>query len=192
MNTKQLNIWQSKFGQEWTDRNMVSPSLRVSAFQQIIPDDVASILEIGCGAGHNLIALSWLHDYTLVGIDPLDYAVAKARGYDLDVVLGDCFNIPFRDGAFDLVFTCGVLMHVAPEDLTRAAQEIGRVTRKYILVIEYYSEEEQVIPHRGHDNFLFKRDYSKLFPNCVGGGFLGKEKGFDNCNYWLFKKGVQF
>lgn len=189
MGTKQLRIWRSEFGQKWTDRNIVSPALRVKAFEKIIKGlELESVLEVGCGSGHNLVTLSWLGNYRLVGIDPQEYAVRQAKAHNVEAVLGDCFHIPFKDKVFDLVFTCGVLMHVSLEDLAQAAQELWRVCRKYVLVIEYFSRQEESIHYHGFDDLLFKRDYSKLLPNCIEQGFLGKEDGFDNCNWWLFSK----
>ena len=151
--------------------------------------DIMSIAEIGCGAGHNLISLSELNpNYTLVGVDPNLYAVIKAIQNKVTALTGDCFDTYLKSSYYDLVFTSGVLMHVAPEDMGRAVEEISRIARKYILIIEYYSEKEESVNYHGHNDLLWKRDYKNLFPNYQKGGFLGKGESFDNCNWWLFQK----
>jgi len=188
---KQLETWKSKFGEDWTDRNPVDPKTRVVAFKRMIGDlTIKSIVEIGCGAGHNLICLSKgvNPNYSLVGVDPSLYAVIKAIQNKVTAFTGDCFNTYLRSSYYDLVFTSGVLMHVAPWDMSRAVEEISRIAKKYILIIEYYSEKEESINYHGHNDLLWKRDYKGLFPNYQKGGFLSKEEGFDNCHWWLFQK----
>lgn len=202
--TKQLDIWTSQFGKDWTDRTNIDPRTRADAFKRMIGGlDIRTILEVGCSAGHNLAALSLIqpppHGYELYGVDPLEYAIVKAnqecRPYRkawTNFLVADCFHLPFVDSAFDLVFTCGVLMHTTPEDLPKAIREMSRVSNRYILLIEYYAEDEVSIPYRGHDDLLFKRDYRKagerMGLKCIEKGFWGKEDGFDDCSVWLFGK----
>jgi len=187
--SRQLKIWKSHFGEEWTDRNKVDPLARVRGFKKLVDnlDGIKSILEVGCGAGHNLVSLKKVNpSYILYGIEPLSYAIKNSEVSNL--YTGDCFSIPFLRATFDLVFTCGVLMHVSPEDIPRAVVEINRVTIKYILIIEYGSEVETTIDYHGHKDLLWKRDYSKLFSNLEASGSLTEEEGFDRCDWWLFKK----
>lgn len=195
--TKQLKIWKSKFGKDYTDRNIINPDARIGAFKKIIGDlKIKKILEVGCGRGHNLVALSKIGNFELIGLEPSSYAIKKAKEIigPISILEGDCFEIPFPDSYFDLVFTCGVLIHVAIQDLPAAIDEIYRVTKKYILAIEYFAPKETVIHYRGYDDLLWKRDFKKCFLNqkpdlkCEREGFLGKEEGFDNCNWWLFRK----
>ena len=190
MTTAQLKAWQGDFGKEYTDRSVVDIDLRAKTFSFLTNFRISSILEVGCGKGYNLAALSELFPYgKLYGIDPLDYALEQASlQYPFITFLpGDCFNIPSRGKSFDLVFTSGVLMHVAPQDLPRAIDEIKRVSRQYVLIIEYFSPTEVVINYRGNTNLLWKRDYSRVMPNLIDQGFWGKDKGFDDCNFWLFE-----
>ena len=122
-----------------------------------------------------------------MGVDPLAKPLIDLK-YPVVIKEGDCFQLPFGDGEFDLVFTCGVLMHVAQGDLPRAAQELSRVSSKYVLIIEYYSPEEVAIPYHGHSDLLFKRDYQSFLPNLVQKGFLSRAEGFDECTTFLFQK----
>ena len=148
---------------------------------------------MGCNKGYNLTTLSYIGDYELWGIEPSEYAILNSQVPENVLILErDCFDIPFYNNFFDLIFTSGVLMHVAPEDLSKAVREMVRVSNRYILIIEYYSEKETSIPYHGFQDLLWKRDYKPIFENnglrCIEKGFLSKEDGFDSCTYWLFEK----
>jgi len=102
----------------------------------------------------------------LWGIELQDYAVevARKRTSGLNIVKGTAFDIPFKNGFFDLVFTSGVLIHISPDDIDKVLDEIYRCTSKYIWGLEYYNPEGyQMINYRGQDNLLWKTDFSKLF-----------------------------
>jgi hypothetical protein len=94
----------------------------------------------------------------------------------------------------DLVFTAGVLIHIPLGDLPLALSEIYRVSKRYILAIEYFAQEETVVHYRGYDNLLWKRDflrhYQSQFPELtlVRSGFLTSEDGFDKTHWWLLEK----
>ena len=94
----------------------------------------------------------------------------------------------------DLVFTAGVLIHVALPDLPRALDEIHRAARRWVLAIEYFADTETSIPYRGRDDLLWKRDfrdhYRRRFADLalVGEGYLDAASGFDRCHWWLFEK----
>ena len=105
------------------------------------------------------------------------------------------YALPFADGAFDLVFTCGVLIHLTPDDLPRALAEIGRVSGRHVWIGEYHSECPVEIPYRGETGALFKRDFGAEFERCAANfriaesGFLGKkETGYDDLTFWLLEK----
>jgi pseudaminic acid biosynthesis-associated methylase len=101
----------------------------------------------------------------LYGIELQPYAVeqAKQTTRGINIVQGSGFDLPFRDGYFDLVCTSGVLIHVAPSDLPKFMSEMVRCSGRFIWGYEYYSEELTSIPYRGNDGFLWKADYASLF-----------------------------
>ena len=72
-----------------------------------------------------------------------------------------------------------------------------RVTRRYIVCIEYFSDKPEEIPYRGHDGVLFKRDFGGFwidnFPDLETRdyGFVWKRvTGLDNLTWWVFEKPV--
>ena len=193
---EKIKIWQSDFGVDYTNRNVITPESRVNAFNQMVGDlNIDKILEVGCNVGHNLVALSKIKDYKLVGLEPSKYAVLQGRSNTaISILEGNAFDIPFKDGYFDLVFTSGVLIHISLADLPKAMDEMYRVTNRYLLVIEYYAENETVIPYHGHSQLLWKRNFKKhfedRFPNMklVKSGYWDKAEGFDRTHWWLFEK----
>jgi pseudaminic acid biosynthesis-associated methylase len=192
--TSQLDAWCGDFGKAYTDRNVEDPAALVRYFREMLGGlELGRILEIGCNRGHNLVALEELFPEALVaGVEPNSYALGIARrsGKRLSTLQGDLFDIPFKDGFFDLVLTRGVLIHVALADLPDALNEIWRVSRRYILCAEYFAEQETVIPYRGHDDLLWKRDfrrhYLERFPGLkvVRSGYSER----DRAHWWAFEK----
>jgi hypothetical protein len=55
---RQLDEWRGRFGDEYTDRNVVDWSTRVSLFREMLNGlRLRRILEIGCNRGHTLCVL---------------------------------------------------------------------------------------------------------------------------------------
>lgn len=80
------------------------------------PEDVRGklVLDVGCGAGRfSDIVSRW--GGRVVGVD-YSFAVEashrnlKGRG-NVDIIQADVFNLPLRDGIFDVIFSIGVLHH---------------------------------------------------------------------------------
>jgi ubiquinone/menaquinone biosynthesis C-methylase UbiE len=101
-------------------------------------------------------------------------------------------QLPFRDRWFDLAFTCGVLIHQPESTLPLVMSEIVRVSRRYVLAVEYHADEITEVPYRRQRGALFKRDYRRryqeLFPELelLDGGFLGRDQGWDDATWCLF------
>lgn len=205
--TKQLELWRSNFGWDYASRNnnQITPEDQrrlVRDWGKILNHAVtpspSSVLEVGCSIGRNLVALRNVVP-EIYGIDPNTQAVELASvmlaGSGVNVQEGNAFDLPFEDHSIDLVFTSGVLIHVAPHDLARATDEIMRVSRHYIVCIEYFSHHPEQVPYHGMDGFLFKRDFGRFYferyPNLKvrDYGFLWQPlDSSDNSNWWLFEK----
>lgn len=197
--SSQLRAWEGEFGTAYTDRNVPDWRRRLPAFQRMLEGLAPSrVLEVGCNRGHNLVTVAELLGpaVEVVGVEPNPHALELARqaGPRVTAVHGDVFDLPFRDGAFDLVFTVGVLIHVSLEDLAAALRGIHRVSRRFILAVEYFAAEETTIEYRGRRDLLWKRDflghYERQFPalRAVRHGYWGPEDGFDRTHWWLLEK----
>ena len=95
------------------------------------------ILEAGCGTGLIMERLRRAGaDLFGADLSPGMLRVASGRGFS--VVQADICALPFRDEAFDMVYSFKVLAHV--KDINKALGEMVRVTRRegYILP-EFYN-----------------------------------------------------
>ena len=180
--TKQMQHWSGNFGRDYTKRNNMSLEdmdrlwhsrygvTRSEAVKEFLGslDRSARILEVGCNIGNQLLCLQGLGFSELYAIELQSEAVetAKARTSGISIIRGSAFDIPFKDGYFDLVFTAGVLIHIHPSDVREAMKEIHRCTRQYIWGSEYWSEEFVAIPYRGHSDLLWKADYARIYMEC--------------------------
>jgi SAM-dependent methyltransferase len=91
------------------------------------------VLEIGVGMGADHIEWARSGPRSLTGIDLTARAIEHTRrqlrefGYHSRLQVGDAESLPFRDGAFDIVYSWGVLHH--SPDTARAIREVYRVLR---------------------------------------------------------------
>ncbi len=79
-----------------------------------------NVLEIGCGQE----ALRGLPGWT--GLD-------FSRNIKADIYADITERIPLPDKTFDCVFSSGVLMHITPEKVKKAASEMARIGKLVIL-----------------------------------------------------------
>jgi len=92
----------------------------------------ARVLEIGCGMGlHTSLMARAGADVDAVDLSPTSIEATTKRlaldGLSARVQQADAERLPFPDGAFDLVWSWGVIHHSART--ARIVREIGRVTR---------------------------------------------------------------
>ena len=180
MQTEQIKTWTGSFGRDYTERNRFADDadfnrLYVERYGRsrdeinqdwlaAVPRD-ARILEVGANIGNQLRALSRIGFRHLYGIEIQRYCVEEAKRLvpEADVVEASAFDIPFKDGWFDLVFTNNVLIHIAPDDIAGVLDEMHRVTGRWIWGFEYFAPQFTQIPYRGKDDLLWKADYAALF-----------------------------
>jgi len=204
-----LDTWRSKFGDDYVDRNMPEQwriEQAANVFCDITRDlPISSVLEMGCGTGINLSAFCYkptiaqLETGLLVcGVEPN----AKARKIAIDNgrnVVSDLTNLVYYSEEahrFDLVFTCGVLIHVNPKELKEFTDKIVSLSSKYVLAVEYFSHEPVEMEYRGEEGLLWKRDFGSWYLDnypklkTVDYGFIWQREfsHFDNLNWWLFEK----
>lgn len=94
-------------------------------------DPTMRLLDVGCGPGSITLGLADRVG-SAVGIDPAEEAIDMARELagdrsDVSFRRGDAYDLPFEDGAFDVVFAHQVLQHLA--DPVAALTEARRVLR---------------------------------------------------------------
>ncbi len=192
-------LWSGEFGDEYVDRNLGSYEVR-APFWRALTDELApaGVLEVGCNVGGNL---QWMAGAVppeqTFGVDVNRKALElmEARIPGVQAVLGSARTLPFDDASIDLVFTMGVLIHQPEESLPAVMDEMVRVSRRYLLCGEYFDTSTVEVAYRGHEGALFRRDYGALFESrfpdeleFVRKGFLGRDAGWDDITWWLFRR----
>ena len=64
---------------------------------------------------------------------------------------------------YDLAMICGVMIHLNPETLKSVYKLLANLSKKYVLISEYYNPDPVEVIYRGHKGKLFKRDFAKEF-----------------------------
>ncbi len=114
-------IYAESFGDEWTIFDNVKNKSKI--FDQDIKNYLAiekeemknkRVLEVGCGTGPYLQKNAQIVD-EIIGID-LTKAVESSQknvGYlaNVTIIQADLFNLPFKEGIFDIIYSLGVLHH---------------------------------------------------------------------------------
>jgi len=203
--TNQVQQWASQFGDDYVERNDFAEwkiKYGVEGFRRMIGKlELDSILEVGSNIGLNLIYTDALFNgqVRLHAVEPNKKAYDRLLANKINLAQAwncDGFNIPLPDSSVDLVFTSGVLIHVAPDDLGRITDEIVRVAKKYVLCSEYFSQDPEEKPYHSQAGLLFKRDFGSFYLDrhptlkIVDYGFLWQREleNFDDLTWWLFEK----
>jgi SAM-dependent methyltransferase len=158
--------WSERFARQAYQRELHASNLWL--LDRLRETRPAEVMEIGCGFGRNLRMLRDQLGFhcRLMGSDLSLNLLSKARdeGLAVPLVCADVTRLPFADKAFETVFTHGVLMHVPPDHVRSALQELLRVTRKTLWCIE---EHVAVPSARGRslsiNEYTFAHDYPALF-----------------------------
>lgn len=196
MTTEQLEVWMGDFGRQYTIRNRFMSDEAFNEFyknrygqtrleinKEFLSDLDPSlpILEVGANIGNQLRALRLGGFESLFGLEIQKSCVVESKKLnpEVDIFQGSAFDIPFKNNFFNMVFTNNVLIHINPENLPNVMREMYRVSKRFIVGFEYYSDEMTEIKYRGKSNLLWKGDYSKLFLTLFPDLKLIREKVFD-------------
>jgi spore coat polysaccharide biosynthesis protein SpsF len=163
--TEQEAFWSGAFGDAYVDRNtgdaLIAGRTHLLSNVLRMAGPVGSIVEFGPNLGLNMVALQRLlpaAQRTAIEINAR--AVDHLRkDPDITVHHGSILETHIET-PHDLVFTCGVLIHISPDALPVVYDRMYAASRRLIAVIEYYNPSPVEIPYRGHQDRLFKRDFA--------------------------------
>ncbi|MBM9538355.1 pseudaminic acid biosynthesis-associated methylase [Desulfobulbus alkaliphilus] len=164
-NTEQESFWAGDFGDEYSRRNVgiTGPANKIIFFSNVLKHtgSLASAIEFGANIGLMLKALRQLLpsvELAAIEINPTaTEQLAQISG--LEVHLSSILDYtPKR--TYDLAYTRGVLIHIAPDRLNDVYDRLYQSSRKYILIAEYYNPVPIEVQYRGHTGKLFKRDFA--------------------------------
>ena len=191
MNTAEA--WAGTWGQEYTARNRVDWRARIPFWRDVLDMTGArSVYEVGVNSGYNLTAIKYADPLAQVyGCEVNDMAASQAERAGFMVGRGtatDCLR--HADFEYELTFTAGVLIHIAPSELKPTMEAIVRASADYVLAVEYHAEHEEEVLYRGQSGMLWRRPYGKLYQDM--GLQLVREwdagEGFDRCTASLLRK----
>lgn len=203
MITSQEKFWSGNFGNAYSKRVNSKKIIKANQFlfKKILANtkNVSSIFELGCNIGLNLIAINNLSKkYKLNGLEINKKAckIAQKNLKNASIINDTIFQYSSNE-SFDFVFTKGVLIHLNPNKLNKAYEKIYNLSKKYILIAEYFNPYPIKIKYRGHDNKLFKRDFAEEIMHkykdlkLIDYGFVYRNDyhhPLDDINWFLMKK----
>lgn len=137
---------------------------RLKAFGLDAADKQHRVVELFCGRGNGMVALSQLGFKNLEGIDLSEELLVQYRGSGT-LHLADCRSLPLDDASVDIAIVQGGLHHLPrlPEDLEESLGEVRRVlkpTGKFY-VIEPWRTPFLTFVHAVTDLKLVRRIYAK-------------------------------
>jgi pseudaminic acid biosynthesis-associated methylase len=203
-NNYQEIFWQKIYGEKYIKKNsLFDLKLGIEAWKlmlkKIKKKKLDSILECGCNIGKNLSILEKIYKKTKLSVIEINKKALFLALKNHDIFSynnGSIKNSNFKY-KFDLVFTCGVLIHIPPNELNINLNKIYNLSKKYILIVEYFNPTPVSIVYQKKKNLLFKNDFGKIFienhnVKIIDNGFLWShlygKAGFGDLNWWLFEK----
>ena len=200
---EQQKFWSETYAKNYIEKNSeFDVDQGVNAWGAMLQkaNDVGSLLECGANIGRNIDFLNTLlpdAKKSAIELSPDAYEILTNR-FEFDQTFnGAITKSSFGKNKFDLVFTIGVLIHIAPDDLLANMQKMFEYSNRYILIGEYFNRTPMMVEYQGEQNKLFKRDFGKMFienhpVKLVDYGFLWgylyDDSGFDDITWWLFEK----
>lgn len=202
----QEKFWAGDFGNEYTVRigtnEWIESNIAFFSNALVKTKGIKTVLELGCNRGLNLAALEY-YDPSIVktGVDINSKALHTLSNMFDDLGLEHpyvhCASAANFDTVdrYDLVFTKGLLIHIAPEQLPAVYDKMYELSNRYILIAEYYNPTPVEVPYRGFNGKLFKRDFSgemidKYGLDMVDYGFVYYRDRHpqDSLNWFLLEK----
>jgi len=156
-------FWSQSFGDDYTDRNNRSLiTNNINLFEKILKNiEIKTVFEIGCNRGLNLEAINTINN--TIELNGLEI---NTKAYEILKNLNICKKLYNQtifeynsNETYDLVFSKGVMIHINPDKLELLYEKLYNMSKKYIVIAEYYSRQVQEINYRGNTNKLFKRDF---------------------------------
>jgi ubiquinone/menaquinone biosynthesis C-methylase UbiE len=133
--------WQrfSKPASQWQrETEHVYSEGRKTALQYIV-NSSKTILDVGCGIGLDYLPLSNLEYY---GVDVTPRFINEAHRLGVPCQIGSALNLPFKDTSFDTVYCRNLLLHLPPDQVFTALNEMLRVAKKQVVTVEPQWEDK--------------------------------------------------
>ena len=121
---EQTELWAKELKDHPDERKRIEETI------SLIPPDVESILDVGCGNGWFVNSLHARYQ-RVVGLDSSRKALEHVQ---TEKAHGDISALPFKTESFDLSTCLEVIEHLPYETFIKGLSELERVSKKYIMV----------------------------------------------------------
>lgn len=127
-------------------------------FDKLKSEPISSILDVGCGNGSNLQQLCMLFNCSGVGVEPSEDSTEilnrKYRNSNLNFLSESAASLSFSDDSFDLVVAWSILCWIDRNEYLQALGELIRVTKKYLVVMDFISDKNYKVPYSHNLNYF--------------------------------------
>ena len=200
---EQQKFWANDYAIDYREKNnQFDNNLGIEGWTKMLDktENLSNILEYGCNIGRNIKFLNQLvpnADISIIEISKPAYNFTTNNFSIKNSFNGPIAESNFIENSYDLAFTCGVLIHIHPNDLLVNMKKLYNYSKNYILIAEYFNRTPVMIEYQGQTDIFFKRDFGKIFienfnVSLVDYGFLWGHiydaGGFDDITWWLFEK----
>ena len=156
---KRINILKNMFG--WTSvvRRMQAPVV----IRMLNLHGEEYFLDLGCAGGNFVYEMSNRCKSVGIDISPTikNRAFAQKQQTNLNFVMADGFNLPFKDHSFDAILLGGILQAVERD--SELIKECHRIIKKGGILVLYVIQERRAIRIMYENNRFFTRKLIKLF-----------------------------
>lgn len=139
-------------------QNSLQSRHRTAIVQALKTIQPATLLEVGCHCGPNLVRLAQeFPTLDMIGIDASAEAIAAGRGWvarkgfadrvQMNVGRAPAQTQALPSGAFDVVLSCYTLAYIAPQDLDAVLYDLGRLAAKAVILAEPMTEDDRAAWH---------------------------------------------
>jgi ubiquinone/menaquinone biosynthesis C-methylase UbiE len=167
----------------WIDEIVSEADIeRVKVSADLIPPDVKSILDVGCGGGIfvNYLLSSGRHYDRLCGIDRSNSALQHVK---TEKKLAEVNQLPFQNNEFHMVTCLEVLEHLSLNIYSSSLNELSRIAKKYILIsVPNHENLKKSLVYCPSCCTKFNPDYHMRSYDCRTVKRLFDERGFQCIN----------
>jgi SAM-dependent methyltransferase len=111
---------------EWYESTLLGDPLVPDTALRLLGPGPGRLLDVGCGTGFHTVRFAEA-GWSVVGIDPSDDQLRRARGRGLEVVRGRGEELPFGEDEFDAAVS--LWTHTDVDDFAAVCRETARVLK---------------------------------------------------------------
>ncbi len=124
--------YQENYEFDWnlTPKQEMITQQKVDHIKDLIPKDVKTIIDVGCGNGFITNQLAEVYDVTAVDINKINLEKLKCK-----TIHSFAHELDLPENSFDLVFSSEMLEHLPDENiLLQTIKIFSKISKKYILI----------------------------------------------------------